>query len=74
MDNKASPKEDIEAEESFPIVFAEIAPPIEILFPPGTENKVIFFFLIFFIISASKAPVSTLMIFFFKSIFKILLI
>ena len=62
-DKSASPNDAIVLEESLPITFAEMAPPIEILFPPGTEYKVIFFF-IFFITSDNKAPASTSMVLF----------
>ena len=68
-----SPKDEITGEESLPIVFAEIAPPIVIFSPPGTEYKVKYFFLTSLIISEIKTPASTSIIFLGTLIFVIFL-
>ena len=60
-------------EESLPITFAEIAPPIDICSPPGTEYRVNLCFFSLFTTSLILAPTSISINFFFLSIKVILL-
>ena len=60
-----SPKQDMLLEESLPITFAEIAPPIDICSPPGTEYKVNLCFFSSFTTSLILAPTSISINFFF---------